>query len=188
MTPYVLAAYVAGSPWSPPAQPWTEDLPPEVVTVSDCLTELLPFGDDPLITPWHLTLADASSTARSSPAAQVLAVSVPAADADALAGMVEDWIGDYPHPLPVNLARRIPAPAGRPLGFEVLGFDAGRFHSWLCYGLRDQATSAQTGLLTSPAAAKRVAESANRARGTADGTPEDITWFPARITQHDEAR
>ncbi|MFF5076422.1 hypothetical protein ACFY36_05180 [Actinoplanes sp. NPDC000266] len=122
----ILAAFAVGQRWSPPAARWAEGLPPEVVTVSDCLADLLPFGDDPLIAPWHLTLADALSTARSSPAAHVLAVSVQPSDADDLARMVEDWIGDYPHPILLNLARRTPPPPGPAFGFEVLGFEAGR--------------------------------------------------------------
>ncbi|XVV15900.1 hypothetical protein ACQP2X_16580 [Actinoplanes sp. CA-131856] len=171
MTSYVLAAFAVAKRWVPPSQPRAE-----VVTVSDCLAELLPFGDDPLIAPWHPIQPDVTPTA-----GHVLAVSVPASQAGDVAGMVEGWIGDYPHPMLVNLARGTPPPAGRTLGFEVLGFEAGRFHSWLCYGLREQATN-EYGLLTSLAAARQVADRANSARGTVDGTPEEVTWFPARIT------
>ncbi|SNY48047.1 hypothetical protein [Paractinoplanes atraurantiacus] len=175
--PYVLAGFVVGSRWVPPAQPWTEGLPTEVVTASDCLAELLPFGDDPLAAPWHLSLDDAIDTARKAPGTHVLAVSVPAADADVVAETIQEWIGDHPHPVLVNLARRAVPPEVPVLGFEVLGFDAGRFHSWLCYGLRNEGTAA----LTEMADAKRVADLADHERGTPYGTPEDVTWFPVRI-------
>jgi hypothetical protein len=38
---YVLAGYVTGYHWKPPAQNWTKHLPAVVVSVSDCLTDFL---------------------------------------------------------------------------------------------------------------------------------------------------
>ncbi|MEV4348314.1 hypothetical protein AB0J83_27975 [Actinoplanes sp. NPDC049596] len=167
-------------------------MPAEVATVSDCLAELPVFDTDPLTAPWHRSLQDAIETARNAPAgAHVLAASMPTPGADGLAEMLEAWIGDYPHPILANLGHRVAPPSGWVLGFEVLGFEAGRFHSWLCYGLHEQAEDElavqanQDGLLTSLADAQRIADAANNKRGTLNGTPEEVTWFPVRITQHD---
>jgi hypothetical protein len=64
-------------------------------------------------------------------------------------------------------------------------------HTWLCYSLLGQAIDKlgvgvnDRGLLNSLREAQQVADMANRARGTREGTPEDVTWFPALITEMD---
>jgi hypothetical protein len=100
-------------------------------------------------------------------------------------------IGDLPHPIPMNLAEPAAAPPGTIHGFEVLGFDTGRFHSWLCYRLDLQALDklgirpGNAGLLTTLNDAVRVADMANSNHGAHDGTPEDVTWLPSLIAEHD---
>ncbi len=118
-------------------------------------------------------------------------MSVPVTRATELATMIEKWIGDLPHPIRRNLAQPTAAPPGTIHGFEVLGFEAGRFHSWLCYRLDIQALDklgvrpGNAGLLTTLNDALRVADMANSDHGAHDGTPEEITWFPSLITEHD---
>jgi hypothetical protein len=190
----VLAGYVAGYRWRPPAQGWTRRLPTAVVSVSDCLTDFLPEDQDPLIAPWHTVLQGAVNASTTAPAgaetAHVLAASVPASAVPATKAMIENWIGDYPHPIRINLAKPAPTPPGTIHGFEVLGFEHGRFHSWLCYGLLDQAIGTlgihanDNGLLATLLEAQQVTDMANTNRGAHDGTPEDVTWFPALITEH----
>ncbi|GIG00752.1 hypothetical protein [Catellatospora citrea] len=191
---YVLAGYVAGYRWKPPAQDWTKHLPVAVVTVSECLTDFLPEDQDTLTAPWHATLQDAVNASHQASAgagdAQVLAVSIPAAAVLDLAAMIEKWIGVYPHPILSNLTQPH-SPDGTVQGFEVLGFETGRFHSWLCYDLLGEAfdklgvRTNDHGLLDTLAQARQVADSANSSRGTPQGTPEEVTWFPALITEHD---
>jgi hypothetical protein len=191
---YLLAAFVAAIPWTPPAQDWAKHLPTPVITVSDCLAKFLPDGQDPLTEPWHHCLQDAIDAARHTPAASetvhVLAVSVPTSAASELVTMIDQWLDDYPHPIRLNLTRGVPTPTGTPQGFEVLGFESGRFHTWLCYGLHDQALDElnihanSRGLLATLAEAQQVTEMGNTNRGAHDGTPTEVTWFPALITKH----
>jgi hypothetical protein len=185
---HILAAFVAAHRWIPPSEEWTRAMPSRVVTVSDCLAGFEPAGQDPLTAPWLLSLDDAVDAAGDTTALP-LAMSVPAATAAAdLAAMIEKWIGDVAHPISINLARAMPPPGGSNIGFEVLGFDAGRCHSWLCYGLIDTAVRElairpnEHGQLATLADAVRLTDLANRDRGTPTGTPLDVTWFPAIIT------
>ncbi|MEU8213174.1 hypothetical protein AB0B85_28700 [Micromonospora sp. NPDC049044] len=104
-----------------------------------------------------------------------------------VAVMIEQWIGDVAHPISINVARACHRPAGTSLGFEILGFDMDRFRSWLCYGLIDTAIREpaiqpnEHGQLATLADAVRLADLANRGRGTPNGTPQDVTWFPTFI-------
>jgi hypothetical protein len=197
---YVLAGFVAGLRWMPAEQDWTTDLPRAVATVSDCLADFLPAGQDiepwqqPLFEPWHRSFKHAANAVRHAPpnpaTAHVLSMSVPANGATELATMIEKWIADVPHPIRINLAHLTAAPAGTIHGFEVLGFEAGRFHSWLCYRLDTQALDklgirpGNAGLLTTLNDALRVADMANSTHGAHDGTPDEVIWFPSLITEH----
>ncbi|MGC4749185.1 hypothetical protein ACLQ28_26540 [Micromonospora sp. DT201] len=197
---YTLAGFVAGFRWIPAGQDWTADLPRVVPTVSDCLADFLPADRDiepwqqPLFEPWHRSFRHAANAVGHAPSdsrtAHVLSMSVVATVATELATMIEKWIGDLPHPIRMNLAQPVATPPGTILGFEVLGFGTGRFHSWLCYRLDTQTPDklgirpGSAALLTTLDDAQRVADLANDNRGTHDGTPEDVTWFPALITEH----
>jgi hypothetical protein len=145
--------------------------------------------------PWHRSFGQAAYAVRHVPpnprTAHVLSMSVPASWAPELATMIEKWIGDLPHPIQMNLAQPTAALPGRICGFEVLGFESGRFHSWLCYRLDARALGTlgirpgDTGLLTTLNDALQVTEMANSNRGAHDGTPVEVTWFPSLITEHD---
>lgn len=83
-----------------------------------------------------------------------------------------------PHP-------SVAAPTGVGLGFEVVGFEAGRLHSWLCNSLQRDARDNlgiavnQFGLLDTLDQARAVAVMANRDPGT-----EEVDWVAARIIEH----
>ncbi|MBB4752875.1 hypothetical protein [Actinoplanes lobatus] len=211
---YVLAAYAAAHRWLPPADIRGQSLPAEVVSVSECLTYFHPHDQDTWLAPWHLSLEHARHAAddttgcavetpverlwkRRAPTAppwagssvHALAMSVPTAGVDELAALMRRWTSDEPHPILTNLALGA-SPAGTDLGFEVLGFEDGQFHSWICYGFhRDAARELgvrpnERGLITTLADARRVAELANYGDDAEDGFPE-VTWFPALITEPD---
>ncbi|MEU8661139.1 hypothetical protein [Actinoplanes philippinensis] len=198
---YRLAGFVAGFRWLTAGQDWHAGLPSAVPTVSDCLTGFLPADQDiepwqqPLFEPWHRSFRQAADAVRNAPpdarTAHVLSMSLTAPAATELANMIEEWIGDLPHPIRINLEQPADAPSGTILGFEVAGFDTGRFHSWLCYRLDIQASEklgvrpGDAALLSTLDDAQRVADMANSNHGTHDGTPEDIVWFPALLTEHD---
>ncbi|MFI5836233.1 hypothetical protein ACIA5A_21415 [Micromonospora sp. NPDC051300] len=197
---YTLAGFVAGFRWTSGAPSRPSDPPRGVPTVSDCLADLLPADQDvepwqqPLFQPWHRSLRQAADAVRHAPAdarvAHVLSMSVAATEAAELATEMEGWIGDLAHPVRTNLARPAAAPPGTIHGFEVLGFDTGRFHSWRCYGLDEQALDrldirpGNAGLLTTLDDARRVTDMANNDRGSRHGTPLDVTWFAALIAEH----
>ncbi|MET8282052.1 hypothetical protein [Micromonospora sp. NPDC005174] len=197
----VLAGFVAGFCWTPGREGWTADLPSAVPTVSDCLADFLPADQDiepwqqSLFAPWHRTLRQAANAVRHAPAdprtVHVLSMSVPTAVVAELMTVIEEWIDDLPHPVRMNLVHPTAVPPGTTRGFEVLGFIDGRFHSWLCYRLDTQASTklgirpGSAALLTTLDDAQRVADMVNDNRGNHDGTPLDVTWFPALITEHD---
>lgn len=180
---FVLAGFVVASAWRPPrADPL---LPAAVLTVSECLADFMPQDQDPLTAPWHLDLASAVAAAHAE-AVHILAGQVATVDRDAVLARFQPWLPF--HPVPRNLTA-MAAPVGEVRGFEVVGFEAGRLHSWLCYGLHEQAATelgirpAGDGLLPGLAEARAVTAMANDDRGTPTGTPLDVTWFTLRIAE-----
>ncbi|GAA1638119.1 hypothetical protein [Actinoplanes couchii] len=178
MTTYVTAGFVTGPRWVPPEKYGSRGrLPAEVATVSECLVDFVSPVRDWWLEPWFESVGEA----REHPG-HILSMSVPADQAAALTELMTGWIGDRPHPMIGNLARGAPAPDGSELGFEVLGFEAGRFHTWLCYSLLDE-TDVQpngNGLIGTLAEAQGVADLISE-----EGFgPEEVTWFPARIAEH----
>jgi hypothetical protein len=117
-------------------------------------------------------------------------LSVPTAHSADLLALMKQSIGDYPHPILTNLAKGAAPPAGQVLGFEVLGFDQGQFHTWLCYSLHEDASTDlgivpnDRGLLSTLAEARLVSNTANQGPWGVNGVAEEYTWFPALITQH----
>jgi hypothetical protein len=193
---YRPAAFVAAHRWLPPTSYRAHGLPLEVVSVSECLTDFHPHDQEPaIVTPWHTSLDDAARAAGETAGCpggpvHILGMSVPGSDVAGLLALIERVFG-HPHPILDNLSAGVAPSAAGGLGFEVLGFDEGQFHSWLCYSLhRDAAAElgvspGEHGLISTLADARLVAGMANRDRGTADGFAGDCTWFPALISQHD---
>jgi hypothetical protein len=97
---------------------------------------------------------------------RALAMSVPASGSADLLARMKQSIGGYPHPILTNLAMGVAPPVGQVLGFEVLGFDQGQLHTWLCYGLHKDAAEDlgvfphERGLVSTLAEARLIADTA----------------------------
>lgn len=144
------------------------------VSVSACLVDLVPAEPD-----WDDWFPDATAAARTGHA--VYEIGFPAPDVPVL--LEEDFAGG----LPDRLARAEPlrhADDGRLLGFEPLGFDGGRCHSWSCLGglvddvHRATGISARDGLITDEAAAH---EAARWLTASGLGDPKVFFWTPALL-------
>ncbi|MFJ5712338.1 hypothetical protein [Streptomyces sp. NPDC093105] len=83
-------------------------------------------------------------------------------------------------------AAREVADGGRELGWEVLGYDCGLLHTWLCNDLYEEGRlhlgvdTDERGLLPDRQAAVRVAAWANSREDT-----KPVTWFPAALIEWD---
>ncbi len=181
---FALAGFVAAPRWLPPDSPWTSLLPPTVATVSDCLTDFVPASDDPLTAPWHFDLASALAASRET-GAHTLSMNLATPETATLLKRFGGWGQAEFHPLWRHLTHPVAAPTGVGLGFEVVGFEAGRLHSWLCNSLqcdaRDNLRIAvnQLGLLDTLDQARAVAVMANSDPGT-----EEVDWVAAYIKEH----
>ena len=182
---FVLAGFVVPRPWIPPYDDAL--LPESVMTVSECLTDLLPVEQDEGAAPWHSDLQSARATAREHDV-RVIAVHLQSADRLRVLESWKDWAPGLVDPMSTSLgmsARHV----GQQLGLEVVGLEDDWLHSWLCYGLHTQAKAeldiapGPFGLLDDLEHARAVAAMANDARGTSDGTPLDVTWFPALLAE-----
>ena len=181
---FALAGFVAAPRWLPPDTRWTTLLPPTVATVSDCLTDFVPADDDPLTAPWHFDLASALAAGRES-GAHTLSMSLAPPEIKVFLERFGGWDTADFHPLWRHLTHPVAAPAGVGLGFEVVGFEAGLLHSWLCNSLQRDARDNlgivvnQFGLLDTLDQARAVAVMANRDPGT-----EEVGWVAVRIIEH----
>ncbi|MFD7961321.1 hypothetical protein ACFV5J_11015 [Streptomyces zaomyceticus] len=161
-----------------------------LTTASDCLMDRLPEEGR-----WFGTTLEALEACLSvlvPVGARLYALLVPADHVD---GFVADMVASdtYEPVLLAHLDRRADGPVrevaagGRVLGWEVLGYDIGLLHSWLCNNLYEDgvrqlgvATDDDRGLLSDREAAVRVATWAN-----ARGDTKPVTWFPAALVEWD---
>ncbi len=136
-----------------------------LISVSDCLADRLP-GDGFWFTSREAAL-EACSRIRVTEHARMLALLLPA---DRIAQLTADieWFGEPERELLDSLAAARPlADGSTPIGWEVLGYDCGLLHTWLCEGLYEDAAAelgvqcGPRGLLASQADAERVAQWAN---------------------------
>ncbi|GAA3011316.1 hypothetical protein GCM10020229_23540 [Kitasatospora albolonga] len=161
---------------------------PGLTTASDCLVDRLPEDGD-----WFAGPSEALAACRSVPVpegARLHALLVPADHVDGFAADVVTAGTDEPVLL-AHLGRRtgLPAaePAGRELGWEVLGYDHGLLHTWLCNDLHGDGVR-ELGVTTDPdrvllpdrESAVRVAAWANARTDT-----KPVTWFPAALVEWD---
>jgi hypothetical protein len=181
---FALAGFVAAPRWLTPDAPWTTQLPPTVATVSDCLTDFLSADDNPLTAPWHFGLASALAAGREM-RTHALSMNLATPETEVFLKRFGGWGPADFHPLWRHLTHPVAAPGGVGLGFEVVGFEAGRLHSWLCNSLQRDARDNlgigvnQFGLLDTLDQARAVAMMANRDPGT-----EEVDWVAARIIEH----
>ncbi|MEV6718397.1 hypothetical protein AB0M48_40880 [Lentzea sp. NPDC051208] len=162
----------------------------DLISMSDCVVDLVSakrdgwddWFDDPVSAEQSRVRAD-----RSGP--HVLAVGVAATDAPALLQeMADAGYGPDTGGVVGRLARREAFPdlhSGRALGFELVGFDTGGWHTWTCLGgLVDdvrQATGVRPGrwgLIQDEQEARRAAAWLT-ASGLGD--PKVFLWVPALL-------
>ncbi|MER5348908.1 hypothetical protein ABT093_01015 [Kitasatospora sp. NPDC002551] len=167
------------------------DVPHErLTTACGCLIDRLPEDGCWFDTPREAL--DACATIRVPAEARLYALLVPAEHA---AGPVSDIRASavFEPVLLAHLDRPAgagPAPGpgggGREIGWEVLGYDDGVLHSWLCNDLHRDAvrdlgvTTDGRGLLPSREPADRLAAWANARDDT-----KPVTWFPAALVEWD---
>ncbi|WP_354637109.1 hypothetical protein [Kitasatospora camelliae] len=160
-----------------------------LTTASDCLIDRLPEDGC-----WFGTASEALAACSSLQVpvgARLYALTVPS---DHVGGFVADILTagtDEPVLLahlasPARRPVREVAEDGRELGWEVLGYDHGLLHSWLCNDLYEDGLlelgvgTDERGLLPGREAAVRVAAWAN-----ARGDTKPVTWFPGALIEWD---
>ncbi|MFJ4092350.1 hypothetical protein ACIPYS_12290 [Kitasatospora sp. NPDC089913] len=181
----LLAGYFVGvpGPLSGSGIPRTELL----TTASNCLIDWLPQDDCWFATPTEALTACATVAVPAE--ARLFALLVPGDHVHAFVTDIREAETDEP----VLLAHLDgpdptpePAEGGRTLGWEVLGYDWGILHTWLCNDLHDDAvrrlgiTTNDRGMLPDRATAERVATWANARDDT-----KPVTWFPATLLEWD---
>ncbi|MGV9269114.1 hypothetical protein ACWDRR_31115 [Kitasatospora sp. NPDC003701] len=161
-----------------------------LTTASDCLIDRVPQDDC-----WFATAQEALAACapvRVPARARLYALLVPAGHATDLVADIRA-AATYEPVLLANLdgpGSRAPArevvEGGHGIGWEVLGYDHGLMHSWLCNDLYRGAVlglgvdTDERGLLPDQDTAERVAAWAN---GLGDTKP--VTWFPAALIEWD---
>lgn len=171
----LLLGHVVTPPWLPPAGEWTTGLPAEVVTVSDCLADLLRTDSDEIWLGPDQRVDDARLGSRRI-SAGVTSV--------ALSQLSESFREEPPDSRFLQEAmveRRAPVATDPLLGYEVIGYEWGNFHSWLCNSLQRDLPDIELndhGLIRSFAEAERVAAFANEDDGT-----EPVDWIVAELRE-----
>jgi hypothetical protein len=133
---YVLAGYRVAS--RAVRSDWQDaTLPPTgLVSMSGCVVNLLPVDPDG----WDDWFGDPVDSERARAEADqaelyVLGVGIAAQDVQPLLDDVGDGGWDVAAgSLPERLGRRVPVTAGELLGFELVGYDTGLWHTWICLG------------------------------------------------------
>ncbi|WP_052371773.1 hypothetical protein [Amycolatopsis taiwanensis] len=186
-TNYALAGYRVASRET--RQDWQDaDLPStDLVSMSSCVVELL--AADPQ--GWVDWFGDSESAEQARVQANraglhALGVGIAASDIPALlADMAEGGWDQQAGSLPERLARRAPIAAGRLLGFELVGYDCGLWHTWTCLGglVRDvrQATGVRPGrwgLIQDEQQARRAADWLTASEL---GDPKVFLWVAAML-------
>ena len=186
---YVLAGYRVAT--RADRQDWQDAGLPgrHLVSLSDCVADVVPVDpegwDD-----WFATApeAEAARARGGEPGLHVLAVGFAGVDVPGLLTDIADGGWDTAAgSLPNRLARQETFPPARRLGFELVGFDSGRWHTWTCLGgLVDDVFRAtgvrpgQWGLIEGEQDARRAA------RWLTDsglGDPKVFLWAAALLSE-----
>jgi hypothetical protein len=165
-------------------------LPDELVTISECLADMVSVDE----VGWDDWFADRPTAERARPvvgdtAHRALAVGIHQGDVAGLLADIADGGWDVSAgSLPERLAERLPFPpveAADALGFELLGYDCGTWHTWTCLGdlVEDvhQATGVRPGawgLLQHYGDARTAADFLTR---SGLGDPKVFLWVPALL-------
>ncbi|MEQ4725375.1 hypothetical protein [Nonomuraea sp. B19D2] len=161
-----------------------------LVSLSGCVVDLVPVDpggwDDWFAGPRE---AENARDRAGRPGLHVLGVGFAAADVPGLLADIADGGWDISAgSLPERLARheRFPYPGGRRLGFELVGFDSGCWHTWTCLGglVADvrRATGVQPGrwgLIQDEQDARRAAQWLT---DSGLGDPKVFLWAAALLT------
>ncbi|HEY1177266.1 MAG TPA: hypothetical protein VGF17_14010 [Phytomonospora sp.] len=152
-------------------------LPSEITTMSECLVDAVPVPGHWARDPWFAHAVAARAALHDGH--ELIEAAVPADLVTDLRVEMGEWTGAtafLSHAGPPSLA---------PLGFELVGFDGGTWHSWLCLdGLTDDVDDAtgvrpgRHGLIADEADARRAAEWLT-ASGLGD--PKVRRWYPVRL-------
>jgi hypothetical protein len=162
-----LAGYLAATryhraDWADPSLPAGD-----LVSMSDCLVDIVSAPPDH----WHPWFPDEPTV--TPPGHHVLAVGVP-----------DHYLPDLPEDAGL-LSRPRPVPDWSPLGFELVGYDCGTWHTWVCLGgLVDdvhRATGVRPGpwgLIPDERDARRAADWLTESNL---GDPKVFLWIPALL-------
>jgi hypothetical protein len=164
---------------------WQDDSLPAngLVSMSGCVVDLVsavPNG-------WDEWFGDPGSANRAlRPGMRVLGVGIAATDVDPLLEDIADGGWDQAAgSVPDRLARRVPLPPNDPFGFEVIGYDSGRWHTWTCLGGLVAAVEQATGILPGE---HGLVQDERQARRAADwlttsnlGDPKVFHWVAALL-------
>ncbi|MFF7452879.1 hypothetical protein [Kitasatospora sp. NPDC008115] len=161
-----------------------------LTTACDCLIDRLPDDGCWFDTPQEALAACA--TIQVPAEARLYALLIPAEHAAGFVADIRASVVDEPvllahldRPADAGPAPE-PAADGHEIGWEVLGYDDGALHSWLCNDLHQDAvrdlgvTTDDRGLLPSREPAERLAAWANARDDT-----KPVTWFPATLIEWD---
>jgi hypothetical protein len=161
-----------------------------LVSLSNCVVDLVPVDpsgwDDWFASPQEAEIARDKA---GKPGLHVLAVGFATADVPGLLADIADGGWDTSAgSLPERLAsrERFPYRAGQRLGFELVGFDSGSWHTWTCLGglVADvnRATGVQPGrwgLIQDEQDARRAAQWLT---DSGLGVPKVFLWAAAMLT------
>jgi hypothetical protein len=161
------------------------DLPgADLVSMSHCVVDLSPTEPDG----WDEWFTDLQAARRTAAAAgrHVVAVGFAAEDVPALLDDVATgWDATHGN-LADRLRRGEPLPTGfEPLGFELVGYDTGTWHTWTCLGGLVEDVRVATGIrpgrwgLIQDGRAARTAADWLTASGLGD--PKVFLWVPALL-------
>lgn len=154
--------------------------------MSGCVVELL----EPESQGWDDWFGDSESAEQARIQANwvglpVLGVGIAASDIPALLADMAERGDQEVGSLPERLGRREPIPAGQPLGFELVGYDCGHWHTWTCLDglVRDvrQATDVRPGrwgLIQDEQQARRPADWLT---GSDLGDPKVFLWVAVKL-------
>ncbi|XVQ09472.1 hypothetical protein ACQP1W_44255 [Spirillospora sp. CA-255316] len=172
---------------------WQDESLPDgdLVSLSECVVDVV-AADTHGWDPWFGSAEEAAAARGRADAdgSDVLAVGLAASDVAALLADIADGGWDASAgSLPGRLARREPFPhaCGPRLGFELVGYDCGLWHTWTCLGglVADvrEATGVRPGrwgLVQDEADARRAARSLT---DSGAGDPKVFLWAAALIAR-----
>jgi hypothetical protein len=154
----------------------------DVLSMSTCVADLVLADWDY----WFISLVAAELARVDNPGTRVLAVGVAVDDVVPLVGDIDGDMaaGD----LPDRLMRHEPLPAGKRLGFELVGMDdGGPWHTWTCLGGLVADVREATGVRPGEWGLIQDEQDARRAaRWLTDsglGDPKVFFWVPALLME-----